>query len=820
MVKINHKVKTILTIVLLILTNLALAQTNTLRTDTLQTALQKEIPVWMSEYHIPCVGVGIIENGKIKWVKNFGELKAGHPAPDNTLFNIASQTKPVTAMLTLKLVQLGKWDLDEPLSHYWIDPDIANDPYLPKLTTRIVLSHQTGFPNWRTDNGSTKLHFKFEPGTGFGYSGEGYEYLRRALEAKFQVSLAVLLDTYLLEPLNIKNTSYWSEKLDTNRFAMWHDGQGHRYSTSIHTSVNAADDLITTVEDYCKLGLYAMDNAGLYNKPEVKVKENYFRGLGWGLVQGLPNGEYAFEHGGSDIGVRTMAFFLPESKSGIVVMTNADNGQFVSDLIIKRALNNGAQLLETMNRGAVIHQRITIADNILQRYTGSFQQSNGKLIKVEQDGNALKVSGDGIPTAVVYPESNDQFFLDGYDVQLKFPDAGTLTVIENGKQVLIAHRLETHQQLKKDMNGIASDSTEGRFTGTPGYLKAANYVAGQLKTAGLKTRLQAVPFIWDNYDGSSITIGGKTYPHKGGNFIVLQRATAAVQNGKPAEIIRTPDQQQSADWETTVIRHYRFSYMHYAADRGLKNTTNTPANDSVTIILISPTLAAQLTNKQKPVVNLTFHQDHIYGYNVIATLPGEKNSQAQTIIIGAHLDHIGRLGPHIYNGANDDGSGCVAVLTAAKALAHQQVKRPLTFVFYCGEELNLLGSRYFMDHPPVPVKNILMNINLEQVGSKHRSFPGIWALGDEQFKDQFFNSGKMFDTQNLKFSPTDSVGDVLANTDSYSFMKKHVPSLLLGSGGFDEHHTTQDNIDLIDFDHLQKAGELLESLILTLANQP
>ena len=112
-----------------------------------------------------------------------------------------------------------------------------------------------------------------------------------------------------------------------------------------------------------------------------------------------------------------------------------------------------------------------------------------------------------------------------------------------------------------------------------------------------------------------------------------------------------------------------------------------------------------------------------------------------------------------------------------------------------------------------------MNINVEQVGSRHRSFPGIWAIGYEQFKGQFFNSGKMFPQQNLKFSSTDSLMDVLSNTDSYSFMKEHVPSLLLGSGGFDEHHTPQDKIRLIDFRQLQKAAGLLESLIGLLADQ-
>lgn len=422
--------------------NIAIAQN-----DTIKTSLLRDVPTWMAEYHVPCVGVGVIENGKIKWVQNFGNLQAGHPAPENTLFNIASQTKPVTAMLTLKLVEMGKWDLDEPLAHYWIDPDIADDPYLMKLTTRFVLSHQTGFPNWRSDNGSAKLYFKFEPGTASGYSGEGFEYLRRALESKFHKSLAVLMDSLLFKPLGMKDTYYWSGNLDTTRFAMWHNGQGKRYSTSIQTSVNAADDLITTVADYCRLGIYAMELAdkggpvyGEMVKPQRRTKPGNASGLGWGLVDGLPAGEYALQHGGSDIGVRTMAVFLPKSKTGIVVMTNADNGMFISDKVIKRALAGGTQILAVMNKGVSVHERITIADDLIQSYTGTYAQSNGKIMKVEKVGNAVKVSGDGLPTAVLFPESKNKFFLEGYDVQLEFPDNSSLIVYEGGKQVMKINR--------------------------------------------------------------------------------------------------------------------------------------------------------------------------------------------------------------------------------------------------------------------------------------------------------------------------------------------------------------------------------------------
>jgi Zn-dependent M28 family amino/carboxypeptidase len=142
-------------------------------------------------------------------------------------------------------------------------------------------------------------------------------------------------------------------------------------------------------------------------------------------------------------------------------------------------------------------------------------------------------------------------------------------------------------------------------------------------------------------------------------------------------------------------------------------------------------------------------------------------------------------------------------------------------VFFCGEELNLKGSRWFADHLPLALPDVAAVVNLEQLGSMHRTSPGVWALGDTQFRQAFLDagvSGAGFAAGELPFSPTDSVKEVLMNTDTYSFMQKQIPSLLLGSGAFSEHHTTMDNIDLIDFDHLQKAAMLVFRLVASLAN--
>lgn len=382
--------------------------------------------------------------------------------------------------------------------------------------------------------------------------------------------------------------------------------------------------------------------------------------------------------------------------------------------------------------------------------------------------------------------------------------------------------------LQKDMFGIASDATEGRFTASPGYLKAARYVASQLKASGIKpgwtdkntrTYLQPVPFSWDDYSGSLLTLNGKVYQHNSQNFIVVRRgivsagkwvvlAAGDTIKGKPAGVIYLPDKSHANDWETTVIRQYRFGYMHYLPDG-----PNVP--DGAPAIMVSPPLAKMLMAGDSVAVRLQYKSENKTGYNVIGIVPGTgRKLVSRAIVVGAHLDHIGRIGNHIYNGANDDASGCAAGLGAAKMLAVHPLKRPVVFAFFCGEELNLKGSRWFAGHLPVPQQDILMTINLEQLGSKHRSFKGVWALGDTGFKSAFYHAGSKFAANDLQFSPADSVKEVLSNTDTYSFMDKQIPSLLLGSGGFDEHHTLKDKIGLIDFPHLQKATGLLYRLIV------
>jgi CubicO group peptidase (beta-lactamase class C family) len=116
---------------------------------SVKSELHKTLAQIMQENKVNTAGIGVIKNGRLAFSGYYGEQAPGIPASESTRFNIASITKVVTAETILKLVDEGRISLDEPMSTYWIDPDIAGDVRHKTLTPRIALNHTTGFPNWR-----------------------------------------------------------------------------------------------------------------------------------------------------------------------------------------------------------------------------------------------------------------------------------------------------------------------------------------------------------------------------------------------------------------------------------------------------------------------------------------------------------------------------------------------------------------------------------------------------------------------------------------------------------------------------------------------
>lgn len=302
------------------------------------------------------MGYAVIEEGTVKDLKVIGELEKGIPAPDNSIFNVASVTKPVFCLVVQKLIDAGELGLDEPLHPYWVDPDIKDDPRHKLLTPRILMSHQSGFLNWRWHHEDGKLAFTFDPGTQYSYSGEGMEYLKHAIQNKTGINLKELADSLVFDPLGMKDTRLiWDDEMDESRFAKWHDKEGNLYEINKRKNALAADDMMTTLSDLSQFAIYMMNGAGLsdatfkeISTPQVWQNERLAFGLGWELAPKMSNDEYALVHGGSDQGVRARIVVMPKSKRGFIAFTNSDNGQKILDRVMVRHFEPGSDVLKNI----------------------------------------------------------------------------------------------------------------------------------------------------------------------------------------------------------------------------------------------------------------------------------------------------------------------------------------------------------------------------------------------------------------------------------------------------------------------------------------
>lgn len=317
-----------------------------------QKTFGHEMEDLLRENKVPALALGIIQDGRLSQIGVYGELKEGAAAPYNAIFKVASLAKPLVAMVTLKLIDAGRLSLDERLDQYWVDPDLKKDRRVRKMTPRVILTHQTGFPNWRWMSENKKLAFEFEPGTRYQYSGEGFEYLRRALEKKFVKTLEELTDSLIFKPAQMHDTRFWWDKsMDEKRYAENHDKDGKQLETYKYYEANAAANLLTTVEDYGRFLTYLLEGGGLteplyqeMTKSQIKLKDKDFFALGWEKLTDFSTGEYALLHTGKDHGVSSLAILFPQSKNGYVIFMNGENVDKIYEKLLARHLYLGKEL--------------------------------------------------------------------------------------------------------------------------------------------------------------------------------------------------------------------------------------------------------------------------------------------------------------------------------------------------------------------------------------------------------------------------------------------------------------------------------------------
>jgi hypothetical protein len=196
--------------------------------------------------------------------------------------------------------------------------------------------------------------------------------------------------------------------------------------------------------------------------------------------------------------------------------------------------------------------------------------------------------------------------------------------------------------------------------------------------------------------------------------------------------------------------------------------------------------------------------------NVIGVLRGrDEKLKDEVILLTAHMDHLGvregASGDNIYNGADDDASGCVAVLQLARALAARQApKRTVLFVFFGSEETGGQGNSYFLQHPPVPLNNIVANLEFEMIGRPDAAVKPdeLWLTGYDRS-----NLGPELAKHGAKLVPDPHPKqNFFQRSDNYALARKGVVAQTVSSFGLhSDYHRPSDDVAHLDFTHMEQA---------------
>ena len=196
--------------------------------------------------------------------------------------------------------------------------------------------------------------------------------------------------------------------------------------------------------------------------------------------------------------------------------------------------------------------------------------------------------------------------------------------------------------------------------------------------------------------------------------------------------------------------------------------------------------------------------------NVLGILPGrDPKLKDQVILLTAHLDHLGVGKPvdgdSIYNGADDDASGCVAVLQLAQALAgEERPKRTVVFAFFGSEETGGQGDQYFLQHPPVPLANIVANLEFEMIGRPDSAVKPdeLWLTGYDRS-----NLGPELAKHGAKLVADPHPAErFFQRSDNFALAKRGIIAQTVSSYGLHkDYHRPSDDVAHIDFIHMEQA---------------
>lgn len=328
--------------------------------DSKSFLVDQFIEAYRNFHNIPGVSIALIKDGKVVYNKVFGVKNtiSNEPATLKTLFETASISKCVFAFAVNRLAEKGLLDLDKPLINYLPFDNLSEDERAATITARLVLSHQTGLPNWAFGGpfgwkGGKKTKLLFDPGTKFEYSGEGYEYLGRVLEKITGKALEQIMTEEVYTVMGMSETSLTATDANKSRIGIGHTSDLPQL-WGLETSPWVAGSMYSTTADLAKYIAGLINGLGLSKEnykqlfiPQVENKtafmqfyggDKVFHSLGFEYQQS-PYGNI-IHHGGNNGDYQGRLALLPEKGIGYVVLCNS-NGGFFMDLDLQRFLITG-----------------------------------------------------------------------------------------------------------------------------------------------------------------------------------------------------------------------------------------------------------------------------------------------------------------------------------------------------------------------------------------------------------------------------------------------------------------------------------------------
>ncbi len=219
--------------------------------------------------------------------------------------------------------------------------------------------------------------------------------------------------------------------------------------------------------------------------------------------------------------------------------------------------------------------------------------------------------------------------------------------------------------------------------------------------------------------------------------------------------------------------------------------------------------------------------------NIWAYIEGTEKPD-EVVVVSAHYDHVGIKNGEVYNGADDDGSGTVAIMEIAAAFQKAKnegngPKRSVLILHMTGEEHGLHGSRYYSENPLFPLTNTVADVNIDMIGRRDNFHPDsnnyVYVIGSDYLSTDLYTICEQANQQYIqlnldyKYNDKKDSNRFYYRSDHYNFAKNGIPSVFLFNGTHEDYHKATDEVSKIEFDALTKRTQYGFAIVWEIANR-